>query len=276
MVLLKNLSKDDNHEGQGQMPMQQLPSIQEMFGEAYPLVIPSGPSYARPSDTRHAAPPVLPAVYEIEHINQGARSNGQGLSFKDPTVETSLGIIQPINELQHPDVIHPENPISRSIYVPRAFSRRLPGADNPSSSSFSSQGTSVSRHQFCLPKMISSRTSPPNGCSLNEPCRISKHADLSMPQLGSMSCGPVDSELPYFAKSPNTFYKRPITIVSNLTPHESQHLCQPEKQTPVSLDLSLSFNAVRNYFSRQPFSTACESVHKIFRIQFELVVQAYS
>ena len=264
MVLLKNLSRDDNHEGQGQMPMQQLPSIQEMFGETYPLVIPSGPSYARPSDTRHAAPPALPAVYGIEHINQGAPSNEQGLLFKDPTVETSLGIIHPINELQHPGVIHPGNPTPRSIYVSRAFSRRLPGADNASSSSFSSQGTSVSRHQFCHPKMLLSSTSPPNGCSLNEPCHFSRQPDLSIPQPGSMSWGPVDSAQPSFAKPPNMLHEIPIRKISNLTPHESQRLCQPEKQTPCSLGLCLSFNVVRNHFSGQPFSTACESVFKAF------------
>lgn len=98
-----------NHEDQGQMPRQWLPSIQEIFKETS-LPIPPGPSYAMPSRTRHAAPPALPAVYEIDHPNERAPSNEQGLSSKIPTVERSLGVIFPINELQHPAVIRPENP----------------------------------------------------------------------------------------------------------------------------------------------------------------------
>lgn len=108
MVLQKHF-KDVNREDQRQMLRQWLPSIQEIFGETS-LAIPPGPSYALPSHARHAAPPPLPAVYEIDHSNEGAPSNEQGLLFKIPTVERSLSIISPINELQHPEVICPEHP----------------------------------------------------------------------------------------------------------------------------------------------------------------------
>ena len=127
MFLLKKHLKYVNHEDQGQMPRQWLPSIQEIFNETS-LAIPPGPSYALPSHIRHAAPPALPAVYVIDHSNEGAPSNGQGLLYEIPTLERSLGIISPINELQHPEIIRQENP------------------------SF-----------------------PPNGCSLNERYRFSKH-----------------------------------------------------------------------------------------------------
>jgi hypothetical protein len=110
MFLPKKHLKYVNHKGQGQMQRQWLPSIQEIFGETS-LAIPPGPSYALPSHARHAAPPPpLPAVYEINHPNEGAPSNEQGLLSMFPTVESSLGIISPINELQHPEVIRPENP----------------------------------------------------------------------------------------------------------------------------------------------------------------------
>mgnify|MGYP007007022424 CR=1 FL=1 len=200
-----------NHESQGQMPKQWLPSIQEIFGETS-LAIPPGPSYALPSHTRHAAPPSLPAVYEIDHSNEGAPSNEQGLLFKIPTVEGSLGIISTINELQHPEVIRPENP------------------------SF-----------------------PPSGRSLNERCRLSTHPELSIPQPGSLSCDPIDLSCdpidlaqPSFAEPPNMFREIPIRKIPNPIPPQPEQLCQPEKQIPSSLDFTLSFKVVRNYYPGRP------------------------
>ncbi|CAG8904892.1 unnamed protein product [Penicillium nalgiovense] len=181
-----------NHEGQGQMSRQYLPSIQEIFGETS-LAITPGPSYALPCHTRHAAPPPLPAVYEIDHSNEGAPSNEQGLLFKISTVERSLGINSPINELQHPEVIRPENP------------------------------------------------SFPNGRSLNEQCRLPKHPELSIPQPGSLSCDPIGLAQPSFAEPPNMFHEIPIRKIPNPIPPQPEQLCQPEKQTPSSLDFTLSF-----------------------------------
>lgn len=231
------------------MRRQQLPSIREIFGESYPLAFPSGPSYARPSDLSHPTPPALPAVYGIDHSNEGTPSNEQGLLFKVSTVGRPLGNISRSNELQHPEPTHAVNPASRSVHVSRAFSRRLLGAENASSSSVSSQETSVSRHQFCHPKILSSSTSTPDDCSLNEPCRVSKHPDLSISEPGSLPRGPVDSAQPSFAESPNMFYEMPIRKIPKLIRPESQQLCQPEKRAPRCLDLDLSFNLVRDHFS---------------------------
>ncbi|CAG8901378.1 unnamed protein product [Penicillium egyptiacum] len=191
-----------NHESQGQMPRQWLPSIQEIFGETS-LAIPPGPSCALPYHTRHAAPPPLPAVYEIDHSNEGAPSNEQGLLFKIPTVEGSLGIISPINELQHPVVIRPENP------------------------SF-----------------------PPNGRSRNEGCRLPKHTELSIPQPGSLSCDPIDLAQPSFAEPPNMFHEIPIRKIPNAIPPQPEQLCQPGKQTPSSLDFTLSFKLIETVSAR--------------------------
>jgi hypothetical protein len=204
MVLLKKYSKDANREDQRQTPRQGLPSIQEIFGEAF-LAIPSNPSYALPPHTRHAAPPLMPAVYEIAHSNEGAPSNEQGLLSKFSTVERSSGIISPVNELQHPEVTRPENP------------------------SF-----------------------PPNGCSLNESCRFSKHPDLSIPQPGSLSYDPMDLAQPSFVEPPNMFHEIPIRKIPNSIPPQPKQLCQPEKRTPSSLDLSLSFKVVRNHYPSRP------------------------
>lgn len=177
MVLKKNL-RDKNHEDRGQIPRQQLPSIQEIFGDTYPLAIPSGQSYARPSDTSQADPPALPVVYGIEHSNEGA-----------PSI-------------------------------------------------------------------------PPNESSLNEPCRFSMHPDLPIPQAGSFPCGPVDSAQPSFAE-PQIMFQIPIWKKTHLIPPESQYLCQPKKQTPSSLDFSLSFNVVRNYYDGQPFQQPARPFSKI-------------
>jgi hypothetical protein len=204
MVLLKKHLKDVNREDQRQMPRQRLPSIQEIFGETF-LAIPSNPSYALPSHTRHAAPPALPAVYEIAHSIEGAPSNEQGLLPKISTVERSLGIISPVNELQHPEVIRPENP------------------------SFS-----------------------PNGCSLNESRRFSKHPDLSIPQPGLLSCDPMDLAQPSFVEPPNVFHGFPIRKIPNSIPPQPKQLCLPEKRTPSSLDFSLFFKVVRNYYPGRP------------------------
>ncbi|CAG8098786.1 unnamed protein product [Penicillium nalgiovense] len=202
MFLPKKHLKYVNHEGQGQMPRQWLPSIQEIFGETFPA-IPPGPSYALPSHTRHAAPPPLPAVYEIDHSNEGAPSNEQGLLSRIPTVERPLGIISPINELQHPKVIHPENP------------------------SF-----------------------PSNSCSLNERCRLSKHPELSISQPGSLTCDPIDLAKPSFAEPPNMFHEIPIRKIPNPIPPQPEQLCQPEKQTPSSLDFTLSFKVIETASAR--------------------------
>ncbi|CAG8018354.1 unnamed protein product [Penicillium nalgiovense] len=202
MFLPKKHLKYVNHEGQGQMPRQWLPSIQEIFGETFPA-IPPGPSYALPSHTRHAAPPPLPAVYEIDHSNEGAPSNEQGLLSRIPTVERPLGIISPINELQHPKVIHPENP------------------------SF-----------------------PSNSCSLNERCRLSKHPELSISQPGSLTCDPIDLAKPSFAEPPNMFHEIPIRKIPNPIPPQPEQLCQPEKQTPSSLDLTMSFKVIETVSAR--------------------------
>lgn len=244
MVLLAK----HNHENQGQMPRQQLPSIREIFGESYPLAFPSGPSYARPPDPSHPVPPALPAVYGIDHSNEGTPSNEQGLLFKVSTVGRSLGNISHSNGLQHLEPTHPANPTSRSVNVSRAFSRRLLGVEN-ASSSVSSQEASVSRHQFCHPKMLPSSTSTPDDCSLNEPCRFSKRPGLSTFEPGSLPRGPVDSAQSSFAESPNVFCETPIKEMSNLIPPESLRSCQPEKRATRCLDLSLSFKVVREHFS---------------------------
>lgn len=154
------------------MPRQQLPSIQEIFGETHPLAISTGQSYAWSADTRHAAPPASPAMYGIEHSNEEAPSNEQGLFFKISTVRRSLGIAPPTNVLKHSEVNHPKRH-SRSSHFSRTFSRRL-SVENSTSSSVSSQEASVPRHQFCYPKILLPSTSP-NDCSLNEPYNFSTH-----------------------------------------------------------------------------------------------------
>ncbi|CAG8129972.1 unnamed protein product, partial [Penicillium nalgiovense] len=145
----------------------------------------------------------LPAVYDIDHSNEGAPSDEQGLLFKISTVERSLGIISPINELQHPEVIRPENP------------------------SF-----------------------PPNGRSLNERCRLSKHPKLSIPQPGSLSCDPIDLAQPSFAEPPNMFHEIPVRKIPIPVPPQPEQLCQPEKQTPSSLDLTMSFKVIETVSAR--------------------------
>lgn len=245
MVLLAK----HNHKNQGQMPRQQLPSIREIFGESYPLVFPSGSSYAQPSDPSHPAPPALPAVYGIDLSNERTSSNEQGLLLKVATVGRSLGNISYSNELQHLEPTHPPNPTPRSVHVSRAFSRQSLGKDNSSPSSVSSQEASVSRHQFCHPKMLSSSTSTPDECPLNEPCCFPKHPDLSISEPCSLARGPMDSGQLSFAESPNVFNEIPIKEISNLIPPESLQLCQPEKRATRCLDLSRSFKVVRDYLS---------------------------
>lgn len=243
MVLLAKHPKNDNHGNQGRMPRQQLPSIREIFGESYPLAFPSGPSHARPSDPSHPSPPAMPAVYGIDHPNEGTPSNEQCLLFKVSTVGRSSGNISRSNELHHPDPTHPANLSSR------AFSHRSLGAENASSSSVSSQDAPISRRQFCHHKILSSSTPTPDDCSLNEHCRFSKHPDLSISEPGSLLRSPVNSAQPSFSESPNMFYEMPIRKVSNLIPPESQQLCQLEKRAPRCLDLSISLSMVRDHFS---------------------------
>lgn len=245
MVLLAK----HNHENQGQMPRQQLPSIREIFGETYPLVFPSGLSYAQPSGPNDPTPPPLPAVYGTDLSNEGTPSNEQGLLRKVSIVRRSGGNISRGNELQHLEPTHPPNPKPRSVHISRAFSRRLLSPENASSSSVSSQEASVSRHQFCHPKMLSPSTSTPDDCSLNEPCCFPKHPDLSISEPCSLPRGPMDSGQLSFAESPNVFYEIPIKEISDLIPPESLQLCQPEKRATRCLDLSRSFRVVRDYLS---------------------------
>lgn len=254
------------------MPRQQLPSIQEIFGETHPLAISTGQSYAWPADTRHAAPPASPAMYGIEHSNEEAPSNEQGLFFKTPTVERSLGIVPPTNVLKHPEVNHPKSHSSRRSHFSRTFSRRL-SVENSTSSSVSSQEASVPRHHFCRPKILLPSTSP-NDCSLNEPYNFSTHPDVSIPQPGSVSCGPVDPTQPSFTEPPNMSRELHTRRISILIPPESQHVCQSEKNTPSFLDFRLSFHVVRNYYPGQAFQHHASPFPKLC-IPSESITQTY-
>lgn len=138
--------RNDEHKDQGGIPKQQLPSIQQMFGESYPLCFPSRPSYVRPSKARHHDPP---ASRSRDHSNTRAPSNEQRPLLQVSTVESPLTDISLINDFHHPQATHPVNPTSGSVCDSPGLLRQSFGAENESPSPVLSQKVAVSRQQFC-------------------------------------------------------------------------------------------------------------------------------
>lgn len=255
MFLPTKTSEDEDHENQGKILKQQLPSIQEMFGETYSLAFPSGSLCTWPSKPRYPTPAAKPTECVADHSYTEAPSAEQGPLLQVSTIGSPLSNISPINDLQHLEVVHPVNPTLRSVDDSRGLLHRSLGAENASSSPLSSQEVSVSRQPFCQPDMVSSSNSTPKGCYLDETRRFSKHPDLSIPGSGSLPLGPVISAQPSFADTSDVYYEIPTKAracsgnISYQTPPNLQQSRQPGKQNQSSLDLNTSLNLVRDYFS---------------------------